>query len=332
MMNTPIFSIILPIYNANLYVKETILSILGQNFSDYELLLIDDGSTDGSGRIAEEISSDHANVFYYKTDNGGVCSARNYGLKLAKGKYILFCDHDDLFLDGLLQRLFLELENKEVDILKFSYETSVLVNGKITKSYMVKSENKQMKTIDLKANYSLFNGFVNVVWNGAYRREFLLDHGLLFDEKIKYGQEDVIFNLNILSYDFNLMMIENLGYKHFIRHGQSNSRNFNITKLDAINKSLQLESSFLGYSNDDTNMKIMAKYIRSFFVSLGMTNKPFENDDIKKSLDDFNRLLPQDCSYRLLVKTFIKYPKDVIKIILYKMHAFGLLIIMLGNQ
>ena len=95
-MKDPFFSIIIPIYNRETTIKECIDSIVYQNYRNYELLLVDDGSTDDSQKICQEYVKDNSNIHYYYKENGGLSDARNYGLQYANGTHIIFLDSDDM--------------------------------------------------------------------------------------------------------------------------------------------------------------------------------------------------------------------------------------------
>ncbi|MCQ2751882.1 MAG: glycosyltransferase family 2 protein, partial [Coriobacteriales bacterium] len=100
-------SVIVPVYNSEQYVKKTLLSILKQDFKDFEVLAIDDGSSDKSGKICDKLSKKYKNLRVYHTKNHGVCHARNIGIKKARGEYIAFCDNDDEFLPDLLKEVYM---------------------------------------------------------------------------------------------------------------------------------------------------------------------------------------------------------------------------------
>ncbi len=98
-------SVIIPVYNVEAYLRQCIDSILGQTYPDFELLLIDDGSTDQSGRICREAAASDRRVHYYKKDNGGLSDARNYGMERAGGEYLTFIDSDDYVEETYLETL-----------------------------------------------------------------------------------------------------------------------------------------------------------------------------------------------------------------------------------
>ena len=93
----PEISVILPVYNTGEILEKTIESILHQTFQDFELIIIDDGSTDNSYQICRKYSVKDKRIRVISQKNSGVCAARNKGIDLSEGKYITFCDHDDIY-------------------------------------------------------------------------------------------------------------------------------------------------------------------------------------------------------------------------------------------
>lgn len=99
------FSFIVPVYNVEKYLEQCVQSILGQSFGDFELILIDDGSTDGSGALCDKLALADARVRVIHQENGGSSEARNAGIRNARGEYILFVDSDDYIADGILEKI-----------------------------------------------------------------------------------------------------------------------------------------------------------------------------------------------------------------------------------
>lgn len=104
-MENPKISVIVPVYNVEKYLRKCVDSILSQTFTDFELLLIDDGSKDHSGEICDEYALQDDRVKVFHKENGGVSSARNLGIDVAKGEWITFVDADDYIAENLLQSL-----------------------------------------------------------------------------------------------------------------------------------------------------------------------------------------------------------------------------------
>ena len=112
----PLISIIIPVYNIEKFIKACVNSIIHQSFQDYELILINDGSKDNSGQICEDFKALHKNITVIHQKNQGVSAARNAGIAIALGKYILFVDGDDLIEDDMLETMVNTAENEECDL------------------------------------------------------------------------------------------------------------------------------------------------------------------------------------------------------------------------
>lgn len=110
------FSIIVPVYNVENYLSECLESLVHQNFDDYEIVLINDGSSDSSSKICEEYDQKYKKVMYYSKDNGGLSDARNYGMSKAKGDYLIFVDSDDWIAEETLVK-FNDVLDAQVDVL-----------------------------------------------------------------------------------------------------------------------------------------------------------------------------------------------------------------------
>ena len=117
-MNKIKFSVIVPVYNVEKYIEECLDSILKQDYDNYEILLIDDGSTDKSGNICEIYASKNEKIKVFHKKNGGLSSARNFGLERATGDYVVFVDSDDYIASWSLTEFYKILKNKNFDILE----------------------------------------------------------------------------------------------------------------------------------------------------------------------------------------------------------------------
>lgn len=117
----PTLSIVIPVYNVQDYLHRCVESIFEQNYHDYEIILVDDGSTDSSGTICDELAREHSFIHVVHKSNGGLSSARNAGLKEAVGKYIWFIDSDDYIAPGCLLPMMNQIEKAEAEILFFSF-------------------------------------------------------------------------------------------------------------------------------------------------------------------------------------------------------------------
>lgn len=195
----PVVSVIMPVYNAGEYLEPAINSVLNQSFQDFELLLIDDGATDGSGNICEVYAAKDSRVKLFRQQNKGICGARNLGLEKANGKYIAFCDHDDTCLQNMLEDNVRLAEETSADIVRFKRK-KIFIHKEQNVNWKIINCQNPLKTVWnpqlIKENYSKFIKDAGYgVWCGIYNRNFLLDSKITFDIAIKYGYEDHLFNI-----------------------------------------------------------------------------------------------------------------------------------------
>lgn len=115
-------SVIVPVYNVEKYLDECVASICGQTYSDLEIFLVDDGSTDGSGAVCDKWKEADARIVVIHQENGGLSAARNAGLKMAKGKYLAFVDSDDRIAPDMYEKLMADMVEKDSDIAICAYQ------------------------------------------------------------------------------------------------------------------------------------------------------------------------------------------------------------------
>ena len=120
----PVISIIVPIFNVQIYLRKCIDSLLAQDImqQDCEIILVDDGSTDDSGKIADSYAALHPQISVIHQPNAGLSEARNTGIRAAQGKYIMFVDSDDYIEPNILQALISKVQRDDLDVLRFNYQ------------------------------------------------------------------------------------------------------------------------------------------------------------------------------------------------------------------
>lgn len=187
----PIISIIVPVYNAEETLNRCVDSILNQSFQDWELLLINDGSTDRTGEICDEYAAIDQRIKVFHKENGGVSSARNIGLDHTKGKWITFVDADDQIIPNALN--YFSKANIADDLFFFSFYFSYKDGRTVFETLNVP---EKINNISLFLNQNIHRYIFKVVWGKFFNRNLL--NGIRFDEKIKVG-EDMLFILVYLS-------------------------------------------------------------------------------------------------------------------------------------
>ncbi len=187
------FSVIVPVYNVKSYLRQCIESILMQSCTDMELLLVDDGSTDGSGTICDEYSKKDIRVKVIHKKNGGVSDARNQGLYAAKGKYIIFVDADDYWETDILSSIKEKIVSTgEPDLIFTNNEYRELPNGKkniftcgfSSNDFDSLNGEATLEYLLTKTDYNLFS-----VWRGIFKTSVIKNNKILFEKGVTVGED-----------------------------------------------------------------------------------------------------------------------------------------------
>ena len=220
-------SIIVPVFNSEKYLKKCIESVKNQEFKDWELILIDDGSTDDSFRICKEYTSD-PRIKVKHIDNNGVSNARNEGLKLVSGDYVFFLDSDDYIDKNCLNWCAKIINQYKVDIVKFNYYKK-LKNIKLKNNQYTIATNRIIK----KAEYK------ELIYKNAFKTDDLCNvcgaifsskviSNIFFDTTIKLG-EDFLFFIEALKKSNSIFFADEYLYYYIVGH-ESATRSSNIEK------------------------------------------------------------------------------------------------------
>ena len=225
-MGNPKISVIIPIYNVEEYIEDTLNSLLNQTIiKDMEILMIDDGSFDGSRYIIEKYSLDYENFYAYHKENEGPGIARNFGIDLAKGEYIHFLDSDDYVLPNTYERAYEIAKNNNSDFLSLFGVRMRRYN--ITDSYIY---NNAFKNIIGTIDSAKLEDMPELIWdtfvtNKLYKKEFLEKNNLKFIKEKKY-YEDVIFALGAYGLAEKISLTKDIFYYWRKRENS----NFSITQ------------------------------------------------------------------------------------------------------
>lgn len=214
------YSVIIPVYNAEGTLRRCLDSLVGQQFSNYELLLINDGSTDGSDAICREYANTYSCVRYFVKENGGVSSARNLGLEQAEGEYILFVDSDDYVSEDYFALLSHTLESNAVDLLMFGYRN---FGGASTEwdtgVFCEETESSVAKRISFAVCQYLFSSLLSK----AFKRQIIERDNIRFSNDLAIG-EDQAFIFTYAMHIRSIGSIEDHLYNVDVSDGNSLSR------------------------------------------------------------------------------------------------------------
>ena len=206
-------SIIVPVYNALEWLDACVSSVLNQTFQDFELILVDDGSTDGSENLCDRYAAEDGRIKVIHKANGyGAGEARNVGLSEAKGEFVTFLDSDDKMKPWMLERLYMMQKNEDYDLVIGGY---VFLQEKdkfgpafgLDDTVIIGNE----KALDYFIRYYP-DGLLGYPWNKLYRRQIIVDHGLTFPKMRRL--EDGIFNVAYIQHVERLCVIKEAIYEY----------------------------------------------------------------------------------------------------------------------
>lgn len=245
-------SIIVPIYNIEVYLPSCLDSILEQDYQDYELLLINDGSTDKSGEIADDYASKDNRIKVYHQINAGVSAARNLGIEKAKGEWICFVDGDDELYPNSLTAVLTETDKCEIEMIiaqSFIYERGQIKNEKykFDQSFL----NRTFDGYKLIIEKSYKRGSV---WGCIFKSDFLKMNQLNFPLGLKIG-EDSIFISIVHLYVQHISFIDQTFYLVNERQG-STSRSWSFEKVYKMKDNIQFISNYIEKNPNLNKMQI----------------------------------------------------------------------------
>ena len=208
-MSKPAISVIVPVYNASRYLVRCVDSILAQSFTDFECLLINDGSTDDSQKICRKYEHTDSRIKVLDKANGGVGSARNMGIDNADGEWIAFVDSDDALKCDYLEVLYSNIDNVQMVC---SYGTVMLPDY----SHTCKHYQGLFKS-DIVGNMFLLYGLrTNAApWGKLFRTSIIRQNRIRFNEKMKIG-EDMLFIIRYVEYVDSVNVVDNASYKYYV--------------------------------------------------------------------------------------------------------------------
>lgn len=240
-MRTPLVTVIIPTYNRKEYLETAIRSVVDQSYENIEIIVIDDGSTDN---YAQPICATYSNCTYFYKENGGLSSARNYGINLSEGEYIAFLDDDDFWESSKIEKqVKILFENPSVDCV---HSSVAVVNemGELTGDYFGAAQNK----IDKRSGYVFWNalGCWVVKSPTPLIRKKVFQSDLLFDETIKVG-EDIDFYQRMF-YRHKLHYI-NEPLAFYRKHNNTERLSLQLNKYIGIENKMFLNLKKMGIKN-----------------------------------------------------------------------------------
>ena len=249
-------SIIVPVYNVENYLKDALESIINQTYKNLEILVVDDGSKDSSGKICDEYAEKNNRVKVFHQENKGLSGARNTALKNATGKYIMFIDSDDIFELDACEKMYNAIEKNKADFVIGNYIYIDDDGTKWDKPVFSKEKYNEFK-LSIKDYEKSFYIMNSGVWNKIFRKSFLDDLQIEFEEGLP--AEDAIFTTYCFIKSSNVCYIPSIVYNYRQRKSDSISVELTHEYFSGINKAYNII-----YNNFKTKNEL--EYYRYFYA------------------------------------------------------------------
>lgn len=222
-------SVIIPVYNGSKYLEKAVNSVTECNDKDFEIILIDDGSTDDTPALCDKLQENDSRIHTFHIENLGVSNARNFGIEKAKGEFLTFLDADDEFFQGAFEKAKADLVNQENDFIIYPYSITDENGNEKNTVELFSTENPTKKEIFM---HFINSSKMNFCWGKIYRTEFVKKNSVKFDLSLDVG-EDVDFQLSLFKYEPKVKYY----YTKLIKYRQNSSsvmHRYDFTRFDNL--------------------------------------------------------------------------------------------------
>lgn len=319
-------SVVVPAYNVEKFLPKCIDSLLGQTHNNLDIIIVDDGSTDKTGEIADEYAEKYDNIRCIHKENGGLSDTRNAGLKHAKGEYVVFFDSDDWVENNVIEENLQCMIQNNVEVVVWGYYTDFSNdNGEVVKSVRVTSKDilcQKNQNPEVFLNENVL-GLVGYAWNKMYSMKLLKKNRFVFTKGLSLV-EDIVFNVPVLI-AAEKVYFNGSAYTHYMQRGRVTLgnkyyNNFLELKLLACDKRRELLTGF-GLSKQKSENVLWTNYLYAFISTIRMINR--QNNLKNNAKMEMSKVVVnkwQKCSYSKKVRS-----KNCRTIILFWMFRLRLI-------
>lgn len=315
----PLISIIIPVYNVEAYIKKSLESVLQQSHSDFEIIIIDDGSTDKSVELAKMYESKDSRIRIYSKTNGGLSSARNFGIGKAQGQYITFLDSDDYIAKDYLKVLYENLikYDSDISIVGFLFDKSGTIESTSRNNYFEEVLDSEKAILSMYSHPCASPITFVTSWGKLYKKE------LFSDIKFPVGKlhEDEFTTYKLYLSAKNIVFINEALYFYRQRSGSIMSQNYSLSRLDIIDafedRMQQLKFNHIDITETQYRYQLLLSWN---MYMLRKNNYPQQYNIIRSKFLKLYPKLKYKCSIKRKVKLFILknfnnfYYKYIVKI------------------
>lgn len=249
-------TIVIPVYNVESFLKQAVESAINQTYKNIEIILVDDGSKDNSGKMCDEFAKIDDRIKVIHKPNGGLSDARNAGLEVATGKYIMFLDSDDFYELDAVEAMYKEIADKDADFVIGNYINASEAGEKWDKPVFDLEKFKPFK-LSIDDHFNSFFIMNSGVWNKIFKKEFIDSINVKFEKGLP--AEDAIFTTYCFIKSSKVYYIPHIVFNYRLREGNSISTSCSKAYFDGINKAYRII-----YENFRDNHKL--GYYRYFYA------------------------------------------------------------------
>lgn len=315
---SPIFSMILPVYNVEKYLNRCVNSILAQDFGDYEIILVDDGSADECGCLCDEWTKKDNRIKVIHKKNAGLGYARNTGLHAAQGEYVFFVDSDDYIRPGTLSNIWKAIQKDGSEAIFFGFER-IDKNGKsmlqllpCPEKYLYKDKEEIMN--QLLPDFIARNPYTGVsrnlrisAWNCCLKRDFLTEKNLSFVSEREYISEDIYFYIEMFACLQRVSIIDDIFYCYCQNVGSLtfSYKENRYKRLKQFYQEADKKANMLGY-NGQVQLRLKESFIANVMGCLKMEVANSKKIGIKESYKRMKSISSDEYLYQAVKE----YPLD----------------------
>ena len=322
-------SVIVPIYKTEKYLRKCIDSIVNQTYRELEIILVDDGSPDTSGQICDEYASCDPRIKVVHKKNGGLSDARNAGLNICSGTYVMFCDSDDWIEPDTINIAVDEMKKSNAELVVWGYSADFVDTEERLENCSICLANEKIyvgNAEGLKSNNVM--GLLGYAWNKLYRKSLLYKHSIMFEKGVSLV-EDILFNAQVIKY-CNLISIIDYAGTHYVQRKQVTLGNSIYNDyMELIFRAIEAKKSILLHFNSNTQISktiISKNIIISLKAGILYITKKNELSYKSKNIR-LKRMLEDKYVKLLLPQCKAKSPKEFFFLLLIKLKAIRIFLL-----
>ncbi len=254
------YSIIIPIYNASKYLRNTLDSIVNQNYDDYEVILVNDGSTDNSLDICNEYKEKYANFKVITIENSGAGIARNKGIKEAKGEFLYFPDSDDILVEDAFSKIEEVINSKKSDLYVFAFYKGYRDSNELK---LEKYEDNYLESDEVRSHYEMYMEKSGIYiqgapWNKVFRRDIINKYNVEYPSLKRH--QDECFIVRYMAHTKNVLISKEPIYVYYLNRLYEESlkfpKNYYEIKTDYFNLFMDVTKDW----SKENNIELYLKY------------------------------------------------------------------------